>query len=177
MDVDWNTLVNEAVMQMIKIFVPVLVVLVCKWLVEIWKKLSEKNPELAKLLAYAAQMGYAAAEDYFRNISSAEGDDKMTYAIFRAKEYLSNLGAKVPDEDVIKDAITEYGVTHYKFSWAKPTHPLTDLLMIEEEDDEPGASDHLCVGDHRDDHNCDCDKSSDGSAGSAQVNAEDKDRE
>lgn len=177
MEVDWNVLVNEAVTQLIKIFVPVLVVLVCKWIVEIWKKLSEKNPQLAKLIAYAAQMGYAAAEDYFRNISSANGEDKMTYALFRAKEYLTNLGAKLPDEDVLKDAITEYGVTNYKFSWAKPTHSLADLLQIEEEDDEPGAADHLCVGDHRDDHNGDRDQSCDGSAGSAQEPAEDKDGE
>ena len=82
MDVDWNALIGEAASQMIKILVPVLVVLVLKWIVEIYKKLSEKNPELAKLVAYAAQIGYAAAEDYFRNIKSATGTDKMNYAIF-----------------------------------------------------------------------------------------------
>ena len=139
--------------------------------------LREKNPELAKLLAFAAQMGYAAAEDYFRNIRSANGEDKMNYAIFRAKEYLSNLGSKIPDEDVIKDAITQYGVTNYKFSWAKPTHPLSDFLQIEEEDDEPGDADHLCVGADRDCDHADRDAIRERPAGSDQADAEDQNRQ
>ena len=186
MDVDWNTLMGEAASQMIKIFVPVLVVLVLKWIVEIWKKLSEKNPELAKLIAYAAQIGYAAAEDYFRNIKSATGTDKMEYAIFRAKEYLNAAGLYI-DEDILKDSITQYGVTNYKFSWTRPTFDLPDAARIiipeagqdpeeEEEDDrEPADADHMCVGDCGNGADFDRDKSCERTAGSDQADAKDKD--
>lgn len=157
MDVDWNALIGEAASQMIKILVPVLVVLALKWIVEIWKKLSEKNPELAKLIAYAAQIGYAAAEDYFRNIKTATGADKMNFAIFRAKDYLDAAGLHV-DDDILKDSITQYGVSNFRFSWTKPTFDLSEPIKLvfpeagqdpeeEEEDDrEPADADNLCVG-------------------------------
>lgn len=186
MDVDWNALIGEAASQMIKIFVPVLVVLVLKWVVEIWKKLSEKNPELAKLIAYAAQIGYAAAEDYFRNIKSATGADKMQYAIFRAKDYLDAAGLHV-DEDILKDSITQYGVTNYKFSWTKPTIDLSEVAKMiipeagqdpeeEEEDDrEPADANHLCVGDSGNGADPDRNESCEQPAGSDKADAKNED--
>lgn len=175
MEVDWNALVGEAVSQLIKIFVPVLIVLVLKWIIEIYKKLKESNPQLAKLLAYAAETGYAAAEDYFRKFKTVNGEDKMVYAISRAKEYLDNVGVSIPDEDVIKDAITQYGVSNYKFSWTKPMFPLSDLVIKEVRNDGQCAADHLCVRDHHDDPDSDHHAGSQQPAGPDQEAAENKD--
>jgi len=177
MDVDWSALAGEAVTQMIKIFVPVLVVLVCKWIVEIYKELSEKNPMAAEIVAYAARLGYAAAEDYFRDLKTATGEDKMTYAIHRAAEYLSNAGISL-GHDVLRDAITQYGVANYKFSWVKPTFdlmidPPSDLKpdaddMEEEDDGEPIDADHMCVRYSNDDHHADNHENREQSDGSDQ---------
>ncbi|MBQ6520909.1 MAG: hypothetical protein IJI14_19565 [Anaerolineaceae bacterium] len=176
MDVNWEMLVSEAVTQLIKIFVPVLIVLVLKWCVEIWKKLNEKNPELANLIAYAAQVGYAAAEDYFRNVKSASGEDKMVYAISRAQEYLLNAGESVDDE-VIKDSITQFGVNNQRFSWTKPTFSLAALLQNEEKDNESGDADHLCVGNCGDSDHADSNTCGEQPAGSDQEAAADEDGE
>ena len=185
MEVDWNALMGEAASQMIKIFVPVMVILALKLIVEIWKKLSEKNPELAKLIAYAAQIGYAAAEDYFREIKTATGADKMDYAIFRARDYLNAAGLYV-DEDILKDSITQYGVANYKFSWTKPTFDISEVLKInnpeagqdpeeEEDDHEPADADHMCVGDCGNCGDLDRDEDCKQSTGSDQADAEDQD--
>lgn len=177
MDVNWEMLVHTAAMELMKIFVPVIVVLVAKWIVEIIKKLSEKNPGVAQLIAYAAKLGYAAAEEYFRNLKEATGEDKMTYAIFRASDYLSNVGVSI-DRDVLKDAITDYGVNEFKFSWTKPT--IEDLFgKIEkpedgldpeeaEEDHEPGVTVNRSDGSDRDDLNADRNKGGEQPAGSDQ---------
>lgn len=148
MEVDWNALVGEAVTQLLKIFVPVLVVLVLKWLVEIWKKVREQNPQLAEMIAYAARLGYAAAEDYFRNTRNATGEEKMDYAIYRAQKYLEGVGQYIDDE-VLKDSITEYGVENYRFSWAKPMFDLS-ALMREGEKNESGLTGDMRVGDRAD---------------------------
>lgn len=186
MEVNWNELTIEAVRELLKIFIPVLVMLILKWGVEIWKKLKEKNPDIAKLIAYAAKLGYAAAEDYFRK-KTATGEAKMAYAISRAAEYLSNVDVTV-DQDVLKDAITDYGVSEYKFSWVKPNIDLIlpNLGKVEEEpededteeedepDHEPGAADYMRVRNPWYDHNADSDQSGKQSAGSDQGTAEDK---
>lgn len=184
MDVNWEMLVHTAAMEMMKIFVPVIVVLVAKWIVEIIKKLSEKNPGVAQLIAYAAKLGYAAAEDYFRNLKEATGEDKMTYAIFRASDYLSNVGVSI-DRDVLKDAITDYGVNEIKFSWVKPS--IEDLFWKigkpedgldpeeAEEVHEPGIADYFGSRDFDNGHNADRDQSGQQSAGRDQETAADED--
>lgn len=179
MDVNWEMLLSSAVEQLIKIFVPVFLVLILKWCVEIWKKLSEKNPDLARLIAYAAQIGYAAAEDYFRTKAGITGEDKMVYAISRAKEYLSNAGVSIPDEDVIRDSITQYGLANYKFTWAKPTFNIADMLgpMSTEEGDvnEPSLADYYSSRYSDNGHHTDRDQSGQQSAGRDQEAAADKD--
>ena len=141
--------------EVLKIMVPVLVVLVLKWIIEIWKKLKEKHPEIAELIAYAAQLGYAAAEEYFRN-EEASGEEKMGYAIDRAGNYLETVGVHI-DTDVIRDAITRYGVNEFKFTWArKPIAEMFKEMNNEEEmDHEPDNADDLCVGCDHDDHDAD----------------------
>ena len=125
MKVDWNVLIGEAVTQLIRIFVPVAVVLCFRWVVQIWKQIKEKHPEIAELIAYAARVGYAAAEEEYRNYPAAAGGDKMAFALYRAEDYLKACGVKVND-DVLRDAIHEYGIDNYKFSWTKPN--IADVL-------------------------------------------------
>lgn len=179
-EIDWSVLAGEAVTQLIKIFVPVLVVLVLKWIVEIWKRLNEKNPQAAEILAYAARIGYAAAEDYFRQINSADGSDKMDYAIHRASEYLTNLGLNI-DTDVIRDAITQYGVSDYKFSWTKPSFEImfggeqSENPEEEEVDSEPDITGDLCIGSDRNCDHADRDAGSEQPAGSAEGIPENQD--
>lgn len=185
MEVDWNVLIGEAVTQLIRIFVPVAVVLCFRWVVQIWKQIKEKHPEIAELIAYAARVGYAAAEEEYRNYPAAAGGDKMAFALYRAEDYLKACGVKISDE-VMRDAIHEYGVDNYKFSWTQPN--MADLLADirkaeeaageevseEEENDEPDLTDHLRVGNLWDDHNADHNQSGERPAGSNQRNAEDQ---
>ena len=167
MEVNWNEIAGQVMTEVLKILVPVLAVLILKWIVEIWKQLKEKHPELAELIAYAAQLGYAAAEEYFRN-REVTGEDKMTYAISRASEYLHSFGINI-DVDVIRDCINRYGVNEYKFSWArKPIAEIfegmksdpdkedpEDITNEEEKDHEPVDADDLCLGSDHDDNDAD----------------------
>lgn len=155
MEVNWNEIAGQVMTEVLRILIPVLVVLVLKWIVEIWKQLKEKHPELAELIAYAAQLGYAAAEEYFRN-QEATGEEKMLYAISRASDYLDTVGIHI-DIDVIRDAINRYGVNDYRFTWARS--PIADMFKEmktkDEEDHEPADANDLCLGSDHDDHDAD----------------------
>lgn len=155
MEVNWNEIAGQVLTEVLRILIPVLVVLVLKWIVEIWKQLKEKHPELAELIAYAAQLGYAAAEEYFRN-QEATGDEKMLYAISRASDYLDTVGIHI-DVDVIRDAINRYGVNDCRFTWARS--PIADMFKEmetkDEEDHEPVNADDLCFGSDHDNNDAD----------------------
>lgn len=165
MEVNWNDIAGQVMTEVLRILVPVLVVLVLKWIVEIWKHLKEKHPELAELISYAAQLGYAAAEEYFRN-REATGEDKMVYAISRASDYLNTVGINI-DVDVIRDAITRYGVNDYKFTWthSRIAEMLKDMKSDPEkedpeekddgEDHESADTNDLCLGCDHNDHDAD----------------------
>ena len=130
MEVDWGAITSEIMGEVIRILIPLFVMLILKWGVEIWTKLKAKNPQLADLLEKAGRLGYAAAEEYFRG-QNVLGDRKMLYAIDRADDYLKENGVTVPMK-VIQGMITDYGVTEYKFNWTKPTWQ----KMIESTEDE-----------------------------------------
>ena len=117
MDVNWNVLLSDLITQILRIFIPVLIALVLKWGAEIWMRIKEDRPNLAEVLQIAARIGYAAAESYANSYPST-GEDKMEYAISRAEEYLKELGYSI-DLHVIRDAINDYGVSTWRFSWVK----------------------------------------------------------
>ena len=117
--IDWNVLIGEAITQMLRIFLPVCVALILKWASELYLKIKEAKPDLAKFIDIAAELGYAAAEDFFRNYKDTDGEEKMQYAIQRAEAYLKETCGVSVDLCVIRDAITQYGVSYYKFSWAQ----------------------------------------------------------
>ena len=133
MEVNWNVLLGDLITQVLRIFIPVLIALVLKWASEIWMRIQEDKPDLAEVLQIAARIGYAAAESFFRD-QDADGEDKMDYAISRAEEYLKELGYSI-DLHVIRDAINDYGVSNWKFSWVKDE--AFGILPPEDEEDEP----------------------------------------
>lgn len=115
MEINWNLIIGETVTQLMKIFIPLFIALVIHWIADFYAKIKKANPNLAEALALAAQIGYSAAEEHFRNIPES-GSDKLEYAISCAEKYLSELGLAV-DLHVIRDAIINYGVSTHKFSW------------------------------------------------------------
>lgn len=116
MDIVWSDVIGELVTAILKIMVPILITLILKWGVELYKKIKEGNPQLAGLLKNAAQLGYATAEEYFRNQEKVTGDNKLNHAIIEAQKYLNQFGVKV-DLNVVKDAIIAYGVENNLFNW------------------------------------------------------------
>jgi len=118
MEVNWNDVMSQVTAEVLKIMIPILVVVVLKWISEVWLRLKEQHPEIAELISYSAQLGYASAEDFFRKYKAATGEDKMEFAVRHAQDFLNENGISV-DEDVVKDAITSYGVSNYKFSWTQ----------------------------------------------------------
>lgn len=130
--VDWNEIFGELLTQFIRILLPVVIILCLKWLTEIWSKLKEKSPKIAEAIAIAGQLGYSAAEECFHG-SKVDGNTKLDYAIDRANEYLKSLGFNI-DAKIICDAIINYGVTNYKFSWTKKD--IGELFQFQEQTDE-----------------------------------------
>lgn len=116
--IDWKVLLGEALTQMLRIFLPVALALTLKWLVDVWQKIKAKNPRLAEALSIAAEVGYSAAEEHFRNAKGVDGGEKMLYAIKRAQAYLETLGLNI-NLEVIRDQIATYGYTYKAFSWTK----------------------------------------------------------
>ena len=117
MSIDWSEVLGELTTAILKIMVPVLITLILKWGADLYRKIKDGNPQLADLLKYAAQLGYAAAEEFFRDSETVTGNQKLEHAITEAEKYLRQFNVKV-DLGVIKDAIIAYGVENYKFNWA-----------------------------------------------------------
>ena len=127
--IDWKDIAGELITQFLRIMIPVVIVLCLKWFSEIWSKLKEKNPKLAELIAIAGEIGYCAAEEYFRG-ENISGYEKMNFALARADEYLKTLGINIK-LDVIRDAIIDYGITNYKFTWVKRKN-MEDIIRLDE---------------------------------------------
>ena len=118
MEIDWQALAGEAITQMLRIFLPVCIALILKWAGELWLKIKEARPDLAEVISIAAELGYSTAEDYFRD-KDGTGEDKMEYAIKHAEAYIKETTGVSVDLDLIRDAITNYGVAWGKFTWTK----------------------------------------------------------
>ena len=116
MEIDWKVLASDAITQMLRIFLPVCIALILKWASDLWLKIKTSRPDIAKVIELAGQIGYSAAEDYFHDKDST-GEMKMTYAIERAESFIKEATGMSVDVDVIRDAITNYGVDWDKFSW------------------------------------------------------------
>lgn len=116
MEINWNLVIGEAITQLLKIFIPVLILLIIHWIGDFYTKLKATNPDLAQAIALAAAIGYSSAEEYFRDNPNASGEDKEDHAIEHAQDFLHQLGLEI-DLSVIRDAIINYGMNNRLFSW------------------------------------------------------------
>ena len=135
---DWKMILSELITQFLRIILPVCIALILKWASELWLKFRETNPDLADLISFAAKVGYAAAEEYAVQHEGTTSEEKMDYALSRAEEYLKTFGLKI-DMGVIKDAIIQYGVNNYQFSWTQK--PILELLSTEGEEETGDGTD------------------------------------
>ena len=116
MDVDWSIVVGDAITALLKVFVPVFVALILKWGGELWIKIKEQNPHIEWLVDTAAEIGYNAAEEFFRG-KTGVSDQKMEYALQVAENYLQDISGVKVDLVSVKNAIISYGVENKLFSW------------------------------------------------------------
>ena len=99
--IDWSEVLGELITQGMKILLPVCIALILKWAGELWLKLKEAKPDVAKVLSYAVTLAVQAAEQIF---GDGHGVEKKTYAIQFVNNLLAEQGLKV-NGDVIADAI------------------------------------------------------------------------
>ena len=119
MEVDWNLVLSEAITQALRIMLPVCIALVLKWAGELWLKIKQDHPHVEWAVETAAEIGYAAAEEYFKGVSG-EGVSKLDYAVESAQNYLREVYGLKVDLLAVKDAIIKYGVENKLFSWQTP---------------------------------------------------------
>ena len=118
MDINWNVVASDLTTQVLRVIVPVLVALILKWAIEIWRDIKRDYPRLSSIIMFCAELGFSAAEEFFRN-TECVGDEKMRYAIATALKYLQSVYGLTTDEETMHDAIVHYGVDYGKFSWCK----------------------------------------------------------
>lgn len=116
--VDWNVVVNESVIALLKIVLPILITFIIKWIVQVWVRVREQNPTLARMILECAMIGYHAAEDWAHNTEGITGKDKMEYAIKAASDYLKEVYDKIASEETLRSAIAMYGSDEGLFSWS-----------------------------------------------------------
>ena len=116
MEIEWNVVAGQAITSLLKVFVPVFVALILKWAGELWLKVKEQNPHIDWIVSNAAEIGYCAAEEFFRG-KTGVSDQKMEYALQVAENYIKQVSGIKVDLIAVKDAIIAYGVTNGLFSW------------------------------------------------------------
>ena len=101
MDVNWNIVLGEVATQVLRIMLPMCAVLILKWAMELWIRLKESKPDIAKLLSCAVQIAVDAAEQIY---GDGHGESKKAYAVAYVEKYLAEHGVKL-NVQVIADAI------------------------------------------------------------------------
>ena len=117
--VDWNEVMSQSVLALMKIILPILVTMILKWVLQAWYTLKTEKPSLASMIEECAMIGYHAAEDYFHSAESATGEDKMNYAIEIAGNYLNQVFGETTSDEVLHSAISTYGSDTGLFSWTE----------------------------------------------------------
>lgn len=126
--VDWNDVLAESVIALMKIILPILVTFILKWLIQTWATVKVNNPTLASMIEECAMIGYHAAEDYFHNVKDANGEDKMNYAVAIAGDYLNKVFGQSAPEEVLHSAISTYGSDRGLFSWTEGESDEKELM-------------------------------------------------
>ena len=116
MEVDWNVVVGQAITALLRVFIPVFIALILKWGGELWLKIKEQNPHIDWIVSNAAEIGYSAAEEFFRG-KTGVSNQKLEYALEVAENYIKDVSGITVDLVSVKNAIIAYGVTNGLFSW------------------------------------------------------------
>lgn len=117
--VDWSVILGELATQFLRVIIPVCVILVLKWAIQVFEEIKKNQPDFALVLQTAVNQAVIAAEQL---LQTAEGQEKKEYAIASVQEYLAQKGMYV-DLGVIEDAIeaTVYSLNREGFFYKK--HP------------------------------------------------------
>lgn len=99
--VDWNVIIGEAVTQVLRVLIPVLVALIVKWAIQLYQQIKESQPDIAKVLQTAVNTAVIATEQVMQ---TAEGQEKKEYAIESVQRFLAEKGIAI-DVSIIEDAI------------------------------------------------------------------------
>ena len=97
--VDWNLIAWEIMTQFLKVIIPLIVVLLIKWALEIWCRIRETNPDFAEMLQIAVNNAVTSAEQIY---GSGAGQEKKEYAIAAVQAFLNNKNIHLDVEDIIR---------------------------------------------------------------------------
>ena len=112
-------LVNKLLQTLLEVALPILVTAAATWMigkvVEIFKKIAQKNPDVAAYVMEICSTAVRAAEQIF---GGEKGKEKKAYAIKLVEAYLSQVGIKLDLETI--DAAVEAAVL--EMSWEMMFH-------------------------------------------------------
>jgi len=115
--VDWNSIVGDAVTQVLRVLVPVLIALIIKWAIQVYSQIQKDQPDFANVLQTAVNQAVMAAEQVMK---TEDGKRKKEYAIASVQDFLAQKGIVI-DISVIEDAIeaTVYSLHRENFFLTK----------------------------------------------------------
>ena len=112
-------LVNKLLQTLLEVALPILVTAAATWMigkvVEIFKKIAQKNPDVAAYVMEICSTAVRAAEQIF---GGEKGKEKKAYAIKLVEAYLSQVGIKLDLETI--DAAVEAAVL--EMNWEMMFH-------------------------------------------------------
>jgi LL-H family phage holin len=112
-------LVNKLLQTLLEVALPILVTAAATWMigkvVEIFKKIAQKNPDVAAYLMEICNTAVRAAEQIF---GGDKGKEKKAYAIKMVEAYLAQVGIKLDLETI--DAAVEAAVL--EMNWEMMFH-------------------------------------------------------
>ena len=97
--VDWNMIAGELMTQLLKIIIPLFVVLLIKWGLEVWCRIRETNPDFAKILQMAVSNAVMSAEQIY---GTGEGQKKKEYAIQAVQSFLAEKNIYLDVDNIIQ---------------------------------------------------------------------------
>lgn len=99
--IDWKVVLGEVMTQVMRVVIPVCVVLIIKWGIQLFELIKKNQPDFAAVLQVAVNNAVIAAE---QKLFTEEGKKKKEYAIHSVQDFLAQKGMMV-DVGVIEDAI------------------------------------------------------------------------
>ena len=115
--IEWNVILGDLMTQLLRVLIPVLVALVAKWAIQLYKEIKQNQPDFAQVLQTAVNIAVMSAEQM---LQTEDGQKKKQYAIASVQDYLAQKGMII-DVSVIEDAIeaTVYSLHRENFFLTK----------------------------------------------------------